>query len=75
MGVASWVREATVPVDLNPKLFDRFNLGQGRDIPRQHSRGVKVHRSVKLRMEAKFERKEDKYEPQANLDVEPHWID
>ncbi|KAF8349608.1 hypothetical protein F5887DRAFT_878546 [Amanita rubescens] len=52
-----------------------FNLGQGRDIPRQRSRGVKVHRSVKLRMEAKFKRKEDKYEPQANLDVEPHWID
>lgn len=41
----------------------------------QHSSGVKVHRSVKLRQGAQYKRKEDKYEPQANLDVEPQWID
>ncbi|KAL0959660.1 hypothetical protein HGRIS_011362 [Hohenbuehelia grisea] len=32
-----------------------FNLGRGRFIPKQKKQGVKVHRSVKMRMEARHE--------------------
>ncbi|KAM6490035.1 Uncharacterized alpha/beta hydrolase domain (DUF2235) domain containing protein [Amanita muscaria] len=49
------------------------NMGKARFIPKQHSRGVKVHRSVKLRMEAQHN-DGSKYQPQANLAVVPTWI-
>jgi len=49
-------------------------------IPRQRTNGLKVHRSVKLRMEADFEdekrrNKGKKYVPKTAFDVEPTWID
>ncbi|KAH7913511.1 hypothetical protein BJ138DRAFT_1002147 [Hygrophoropsis aurantiaca] len=54
--------------------FYRINLGKGRHVPRQNARGIKVHRTVKIRMEA------DgfipgKYWPKAKLKVEPEWVD
>jgi hypothetical protein len=53
-----------------------LNLGAGRHIPRQQNVnvGVKVHRSVKVRMEADG-LKGGKYWPKANLHVEPQWVD
>ena len=51
----------------------RINRGHGRMIPRQHMDGIKVHRSVKLRMEAEGMN----YIPKAMWDVgvEPTWVD
>ncbi|KAG6829309.1 hypothetical protein H0H92_004987 [Tricholoma furcatifolium] len=54
----------------------RSNLANPRFIPKQHTRGVKVHRSVKLRMDAKPpEGHKHRYKPKAHLAVEPIWID
>ncbi|OAX37706.1 hypothetical protein K503DRAFT_742348 [Rhizopogon vinicolor AM-OR11-026] len=50
-----------------------INKASGRDVPHQHQVGVKVHRSVKIRMEADF-LKEGKYRPNAKLEVEPKWV-
>ncbi|KAG6871940.1 hypothetical protein C0995_014722 [Termitomyces sp. Mi166 len=47
-----------------------INRGHGRIIPRQQY-GVKIHRSVKLRME----HEEVTYIPRAKWHVEPEWID
>lgn len=44
-----------------------FNLGQGRYIPRQKKGVVKVHRSVKLRMEARYPDGK-KYTPKASFE-------
>jgi hypothetical protein len=52
----------------------RINMGRQRFIPKQHTCGVKVHRSVKLRMEAEV-KNGTKYRPKAKLTVEPTWID
>ena len=54
--------------------------GRGRNIKKQVLRGVKVHRSVKMRMEAKYENQKDgkygKYIPQASFDERyTTWID
>jgi hypothetical protein len=53
-----------------------MNLGGGRIIPRQNTQGVKIHRSVKTRLEAMFEDGE-KYVPQAaNLDMtKVKWVE
>lgn len=54
------------------------NMARPRFIPKQAKNGVKVHRSVKLRMEAEYEdarRKGKKYSPRAHFHVEPTWID
>ncbi|KAF9565098.1 hypothetical protein CPC08DRAFT_630430 [Agrocybe pediades] len=52
-----------------------WNLGRGRFIPKQKSRGVRVHRSVKIRMEAEHLNGK-KYEPKANLKLENvTWVD
>jgi len=56
-----------------------INLGFPRIIPKQERMGVKVHRTVKIRMEATglFEDKSKalkKYVPAAKLDVEPSWV-
>jgi len=53
-----------------------WNLGQGRYIPKQQRNGVRVHRSVKMRMEAMHEDGKTKYAPRANLDL-THviWVD
>jgi uncharacterized protein (DUF2235 family) len=50
----------------------RSNLGRPRVIPKQVVRGVKVHRSVKMRMEAGGPRK---YAPKAKFSVDPTWVD
>ncbi|KAF8157844.1 hypothetical protein B0H34DRAFT_844310 [Crassisporium funariophilum] len=52
-----------------------WNMGAGRHIPRQTSQGVRVHRSVKLRMDAGYGNGQ-KYVPKANLELEnATWID
>jgi len=55
-------------------------MAQPRFIPKQRTNGLKVHRSVKLRMEAEFEdekrrNKGKKYIPKPHFKVEPTWID
>lgn len=59
-------------------LNDRSNLARPRFIPKQIKNGVKVHRSVRMRMQAEYEdekKKGKKYRPKAHLRVEPIWID
>ncbi|KAF8174236.1 hypothetical protein BJ912DRAFT_990493 [Pholiota molesta] len=56
------------------------NMGQARFIPKQKSNGLKVHRSVKMRMEAEYEdeakrRRDKRYHPKPEFKVEPTWID
>ena len=52
-----------------------MNLGRGRHIPKQHTSGVRVHRSLRSRMEA-HESFRSKYTPRANLDLERvTWVD
>jgi hypothetical protein len=53
----------------------RMNLGHSRYIPRQKMQGLKVHRSVKMRMETEYEDGSGKYKPRAELLVNPIWID
>jgi hypothetical protein len=55
-------------------------MGQARFIPKQKSNGLKVHRSVKMRMEAEYEdeakrRRDKRYHPKPEFKVEPTWID
>ncbi|EKM79596.1 hypothetical protein AGABI1DRAFT_59288 [Agaricus bisporus var. burnettii JB137-S8] len=79
-----WILEI-LPIQLryqrgNNEWVTRFgsNLARPRFIPKQITHGVKVHRSVKMRMEAEYEdeRKRGKrYRPKAQLRVEPTWID
>jgi len=52
----------------------KVNRGQGRHIPLQRKCGVKMHRSVKIRMEAQG-LEEGTYKVKANLKVEPIWVD
>ncbi|KXN83389.1 hypothetical protein AN958_01526 [Leucoagaricus sp. SymC.cos] len=54
------------------------NLARPRFIPKQITSGIKVHRSVRLRMEAQYENEKKKgkqYKPKAHFRVEPTWID
>ncbi|KDR83174.1 hypothetical protein GALMADRAFT_56796 [Galerina marginata CBS 339.88] len=52
-----------------------WNLARGRYIPKQNSRGVRVHRSVKTRLEAEYANGQ-KYTPKANLNLERvTWVD
>lgn len=51
------------------------NLGRPRRIPRQKRHGIKVHRSVKIRMEAGKATAGGPYTPQAKWKVEPTWED
>ncbi|KAJ3575742.1 hypothetical protein NP233_g903 [Leucocoprinus birnbaumii] len=54
------------------------NLARPRFIPKQIKNGVKIHRSVKMRMAAQYEdekKKGKRYKPKAHLRVEPTWID
>jgi uncharacterized protein (DUF2235 family) len=54
----------------------KVNAGRGRHIPLQRKNGVKVHRSVKIRMEAEgLPGVKGKYTPKTKLKVEPKWID
>ncbi|KAG6380609.1 hypothetical protein JVT61DRAFT_4975 [Boletus reticuloceps] len=51
-------------------------MGAGRHVPIQHKDGVqiKLHRSVKIRMEADGLQR-GKYWPKAKLKVQPEWVD
>jgi hypothetical protein len=51
-----------------------INFGGPRIIPRQHQIPVKIHRTVKIRMEADGLFKDKKYKPAVKLDVEPVWV-
>jgi len=56
------------------------NMAAPRFIPKQRTNGFKVHRSVKMRMEAEYEdekrrAKGKKYVPKPVFKVEPTWID
>ena len=53
----------------------KWNLGSGRYIPQQSSKGVRVHRSVKTRLDAEHKNGK-KYFPKANLDLKyVTWVD
>ena len=52
-----------------------WNLGRGRHIPGQSTKGVRVHRSVKTRLDAEY-KDGRKYRPKANLDLKcVTWVD
>ncbi|KAF9257707.1 hypothetical protein L218DRAFT_1016003 [Marasmius fiardii PR-910] len=52
-----------------------WNFGRGRVIPRQVKQGVKVHRSVKMRLEARYQNGQ-KYVPKAKFDERyTTWVD
>ncbi len=56
-------------------MFSSLNLARPRFIPKQSS-GVKVHRSVRMRMDAFHEHNpEKKYKPKAHFAVTPTWVD
>jgi len=57
--------------------YFKSNLAEPRFIPKQRSNGVKVHRTVKQRMEANPPKgSKKKYRPKSlNPEVEPTWID
>ena len=56
-------------------VWYKWNLGSGRHIPAQSTKGVRVHRSVKTRLEAQY-RDGRKYYPAANLDLKyVTWVD
>lgn len=52
---------------------DRINNGRPRKHERQCEYGIKVHRSVKMRMEAEHLLKP--YTPRLKFEVEPEWVD
>ncbi|KAJ7704774.1 hypothetical protein B0H17DRAFT_1038540 [Mycena rosella] len=52
-----------------------WNMGRGRFIPKQKTNGIRVHRSVKARLEARTESGEQ-YKPKAAFDLErTTWVD
>ncbi|KAJ7912904.1 hypothetical protein B0H13DRAFT_1613010 [Mycena leptocephala] len=52
-----------------------WNMGRGRFIPKQKTNGVRVHRTVKTRLEAQTEHGR-KYKPKAEFDLEQTtWVD
>ncbi|KAJ4490904.1 hypothetical protein J3R30DRAFT_3694791 [Lentinula aciculospora] len=52
-----------------------WNLGRGRIVPKQKKQGVKVHRSVKMRLEAQHTDGSE-YQPKANVDFNyATWVD
>lgn len=65
------------------RTFYTMNRGRGRRVPHIHVKeGIKVHRSVKLRMEAArrghlfdVHGREATYVPRVKWDVEPEWVD
>ncbi|EAU86368.1 hypothetical protein CC1G_05362 [Coprinopsis cinerea okayama7 len=53
----------------------RWNFAKGRVIPRMNTDGVKVHRSVKIRMDTVYENGK-KYRPKAKLNLDKvTWVD
>ncbi|KAF7353957.1 DUF2235 domain-containing protein [Mycena venus] len=52
-----------------------WNMGRGRFIPKQKTNGIRVHRSVKMRLEAQTE-SGGKYKPKAAFDLaRTTWVD
>jgi hypothetical protein len=53
----------------------KWNLGWGRHVPEQSTKGVRVHRSVKTRLDAEYQDGR-KYSPAASLDLKyVTWVD
>ncbi|KAK0221275.1 hypothetical protein IW262DRAFT_1296008 [Armillaria fumosa] len=74
-----WILEL-IPLEFRQQLGNGewlswfgLNLGRPREIPNS-SKNVKVHRSVRMRMEACHEHNRRKYEPRASF-KNPIWID
>ena len=66
-------------MDIHPShpLF-RFNRGNPRHAALQLKKGIKIHRSVKIRMEAEGipgMKPNKKYEPRVVFKVDPTWVD
>ncbi|TFK26834.1 hypothetical protein FA15DRAFT_692857 [Coprinopsis marcescibilis] len=60
--------------------YFQSNMARPRFIPKQAANGVKVHRTVKIRMEAEHENerkrlKGKRYKPEPQLRVQPTWVD
>ncbi len=74
MGVLVWVCSGIPSFGrvTEYKIY-RLNLGRPREIPNS-SGGVKVHRTVRMRMEASHEHSGQKYKPKAHFE-NPIWID
>jgi len=80
-----WVLEL-LPIKHKYQLSDNTwetatmpNMGHGRFIPKQKKQKIKVHRSVKLRLEAEYPNKE-KYKPKASFETalslgNVEWVD
>ncbi|KAJ3812985.1 hypothetical protein F5876DRAFT_63523 [Lentinula aff. lateritia] len=52
-----------------------WNLGRGRVVPKQKKQGVRVHRSVKMRLESQHT-DGSKYQPKADIDFQyATWVD
>lgn len=61
-----------------PPPFIRINMGGFRHAAMQRKNGIKVHRSVKIRMEAQGVpglKVKEKYKPGVEFRVEPTWVD
>lgn len=79
LAIAKWwwalevlpMRERVQGLDGKWEKHTVMNWGRPRTRPHQKKRGIKIHRSVKLRMDAK----ELAYSPQLQLMVEPEWMD
>lgn len=81
-----WILEI-IPLHLRYQKGDNtwvtyygFNHAKPRYIPGQRTNGIKIHSSVKTRMDAEYEdeakrSKGDKYEPRPEIRVAPTWID
>ena len=53
-----------------------FNRGRPRYIPGQHGKnGIKIHRSVKLRMDEYYPWNTKKHSPRPEIRAEPFWED
>ncbi len=54
----------------------RINRGRGRVIPKQRQEGIKIHRTVQLRMQMLKENGKP-YEPRAKVisGIAPTWVD
>lgn len=48
-----------------------MNLARPRVLPNQREHGIKVHRSVKMRMEVQ----DLKYKPKLKFDTTPEWVE
>jgi hypothetical protein len=76
-----WILELLPLKQTYQRLDDKWitwygwNMGAGRTIPHQSENGVRVHRSVKTRLDAQYQ-DGSKYKPKANLDLKyVTWVD